>query len=134
VLFTGKDFVILDFEGEPGRTLAERRFKRCVLRDVASMIRSFDYARIVALETHVSPRDREVARPHSVALYAYCVAAFLRSYLDALGTCRLVPRDASDLALWLDFYTVEKCLYELHYELSNRPDWVHVPLSGLLQY
>jgi maltose alpha-D-glucosyltransferase/alpha-amylase len=134
VLFTGKDFVILDFEGEPGRTLAERRFKRCVLRDVAGMIRSFDYARVTALQQYVSARDREVAQRHSLVWYGWCVAGFLRAYLGAVEGSRLVPAARSELELLLDFYTVEKCLYELNYELNNRPDWVQIPLAGLLQY
>jgi maltose alpha-D-glucosyltransferase/alpha-amylase len=62
------------------------------------------------------------------------VAAFLRAYLGVLGESRLVPAERSELASLLDFYTVEKCLYELSYELNNRPDWVHIPLAGLLQY
>jgi maltose alpha-D-glucosyltransferase/alpha-amylase len=133
VLFTGKDFIIIDFEGEPGRTLAERRFKHSALRDVASMLRSLDYAALSALRTGlVRPSDAELLEPFARAWSAWMGAAFVHEYLATASHGSLVPvRDDHTSAL-LDFYLLDKCLYELDYEFNNRPDWVAIPLLGLL--
>jgi maltose alpha-D-glucosyltransferase/alpha-amylase len=133
VLFTGKDFIIIDFEGEPGRTLAERRFKHSALRDVASMLRSLDYAALSALRTgSVRPSDSERLEPFARAWSAWMGAAFVQSYLATLGQGALVPEREEHTAALLDFYLLDKCLYELDYEFNNRPDWVSIPLLGLL--
>jgi maltose alpha-D-glucosyltransferase/alpha-amylase len=132
VLYTGKDFVILDFEGEPGRSLAERRFKRCVLRDVAGMIRSLSYAAAYALTVSSRSMDVELLGPWGRAWFAAMSASFLDGYLTELKGAPLLPSDPADTAALLDFFVVEKCLYELTYELDNRPDWVGIPLGGLI--
>jgi maltose alpha-D-glucosyltransferase/alpha-amylase len=136
VLFTGKDFIIIDFEGEPGRTLAERRFKHCPLRDVASMVRSLDYAALSALRTgSTRPSDVEALEDWARAWSAWMSAAFTHGYLAALsshpGDTRLLPQKDANTSLLLDFYLLDKCLYELDYEFNNRPDWVSIPLFGL---
>jgi maltose alpha-D-glucosyltransferase/alpha-amylase len=133
VLFTGKDFVIIDFEGEPGRTLAERRFKHCVLRDVAGLVRSLDYAALAALRGgSVRPSDVPRLEPFARAWSAAMSAAFVHSYLMTLAGSGLIPEAPAQVSALLDFYLLDKCLYELDYEFNNRPDWVSIPLYGLL--
>jgi maltose alpha-D-glucosyltransferase/alpha-amylase len=133
VLYTGNDFIIIDFEGEPTRSLYERRLKRLALRDVAGMLRSFSYASQAAL------RAMEVSAERLVRLQAWgrfwgdCVsAAFLKSYLATAGTASFVPQTKEDLELQLTTMLLEKALYELRYELNMRPDWVSIPLRGIL--
>jgi len=134
VLYTGHDFVIIDFEGEPTRSLYERRLKRLALRDVAGMLRSFDYASQSALRSDqiaagALPRLRSWGRfwVSSVS------AAFVKAYLATAGTASFVPQAADDLDLQLTTMLLEKALYELRYELNMRPDWVRIPLRGILE-
>jgi len=133
VLWTGEDFLIIDFEGEPGRPLNQRRFKRNPLRDVAGMLRSLHYASAAALRDGRN-RAGDVAKlePWAAAWSGWVSAAFLGGYLDRARGSRLVPTSAADLALLLDFFMLEKCVYEVSYELNNRPDWLEIPLRGLL--
>jgi maltose alpha-D-glucosyltransferase/alpha-amylase len=132
VLFTGSDFVIIDFEGEPGRPLAERRYKRCPLRDVAGMLRSFDYVAEAALRWG---REREEDVPRlsewGDAVRDWCEVLFVRAYLETTKGERFIPHATKDVKRLLDFYTIEKALYEVSYELQNRPTWLGLPLSGL---
>ncbi len=131
VLLTRNDFVIVDFEGEPGRAFAERRAKQSPLRDVAGMLRSFDYARAAALRhaAHTPEEQAPLAEP-ARAWEAASRDAFLRSYRETLsGT----PLAVSDQAMGLlALFELQKALYELRYELENRPDWAHIPLAGIL--
>jgi trehalose synthase-fused probable maltokinase len=122
VLDSGQDFIIIDFEGEPARPLHERRLKQSPLRDVAGMLRSFDYA------------------AHSVELpedwhrfwYAWVSAAFLNPYLATAAGGTFLPSSRDDIKLLLDYYLLEKAVYELAYEINHRPDWVRIPLMGIL--
>jgi maltose alpha-D-glucosyltransferase/alpha-amylase len=134
VLYTGHDFVIIDFEGEPTRSLYERRLKRLALRDVAGMLRSFDYASQAALRSdQIDPAALPGLRTWG-RFWVQCVsAAFLRSYLATAGTESFVPQAADDLDLQLNTMLLEKALYELRYELNMRPDWVRIPLRGILE-
>jgi maltose alpha-D-glucosyltransferase/alpha-amylase len=135
VLWTGADFVIIDFEGEPGRPLSQRRFKRCPLRDVAGMIRSFQYASIAALQSGKRrPEDLALLEGWARDWAAWTSAQFLAGYLErARGTgVRFVPKSDADLELLLEFLLLEKCIYEIGYEINNRPEWVDIPLRGLL--
>ena len=136
VLYTGKDFVIIDYEGEPARALGERRLKRSPLRDVAGMIRSFHYVAVSALirdrETRQyagHPRMAEWAR----LWYRAVASEYLASYLEAVKETRLVPGDDAVLGAMLDAYLLEKALYELGYELNSRPGWAAIPLQGTLE-
>src|SRR6267143_887469 len=133
VLYTGHDFVIIDFEGEPTRTLYERRLKRLALRDVAGMLRSFSYASQAALRSQQVPAER---LPELQAWGRFWVdsvsAVFLRSYLSTAGNASWVPQTPDDLELQLTTMLLEKALYELRYELNLRPDWVRIPLRGIL--
>jgi maltose alpha-D-glucosyltransferase/alpha-amylase len=129
VLFTGKDFVIIDFEGEPARSLSERRLKRSPLRDVAGMIRSFHYAAQTALTKQVS----DTASQWAQHWYTWVAAGFLNAYLDTIKPEGLLPEDHDQLRILLDAFLFDKAVYEVGYELNNRPDWVKVPLQGILQ-
>ncbi|CAN5792055.1 maltose alpha-D-glucosyltransferase [soil metagenome] len=138
VLWTGRDFFITDFEGEPIRPLSERRLRRSPLRDVAGMLRSFHYAAYSALHGNeqravIRPADRDAAETWARSWYAHVCGAFLTGYLQVMGSSPILPQDASELAHLLDAYLLEKAVYELGYELGNRPDWVGIPLRGLLQ-
>ena len=128
VLWTGTDFVIIDFEGEPARTIAERRLKRWPLRDVAGMLRSFDYAAATAVAKRAGTGG-ETARRWVPAVGA----AFLEAYQ---ATVRGAPFEIVDPALnrvLLETFLVEKALYEIRYELNNRPSWAGIPIRGLLE-
>jgi maltose alpha-D-glucosyltransferase/alpha-amylase len=132
VLFTGDDFVIIDFEGEPGRTLSERRSKRSPLRDVAGMLRSFAYAAESALRSErVRPEDRARLSPWAEAFRAWVCVSFVRTYLAGIAGEAYCPNSPVAARVLLEFYELEKVLYEVSYELNNRPAWVGVPLAGL---
>ena len=133
VLYTGHDFVIIDFEGEPTRSLYERRLKRLAMRDVAGMLRSFSYASQAALRSEHAPAER-LAELHSWSrFWADSVSAvFLKSYLSTAGSASWVPQSQEDLELQLTTMLLEKALYELRYEMNLRPDWVRIPLRGIL--
>ncbi|HEX2647989.1 MAG TPA: alpha-amylase, partial [Candidatus Dormibacteraeota bacterium] len=133
VLYTGHDFVIIDFEGEPTRSLYERRLKRLAMRDVAGMLRSFSYASQAALRTQKIPAERLPALHNWARFWVDCVSAeFLKSYLAVAGTASWAPHNKDDLELQLTTMLLEKALYELRYELNLRPDWVRIPLRGIL--
>ena len=138
VLFTGKDFVIIDFEGEPERPVSERRIKASPLRDVAGMLRSFHYAAHAALRGQTPTlfvQHASIPIEQWAAFWSTWVsAAFLQSLSGAsrsrATSCRPIRRSSTRC---LAAYLLEKALYELRYELNNRPDWVNIPLEGILQ-
>jgi len=136
VLYTGKDFVIIDFEGEPHRALAERRHKRSALTDVAGMLRSFDYAVQTALRGAEGGvfRAPDVPRlePWACFWQRWVSSAFLRAYLHDTAGMPLIPQGREDLATLLNVLLLDKSIYELGYELNNRPQWVATPLRGIL--
>jgi maltose alpha-D-glucosyltransferase/alpha-amylase len=136
VLYTGNDFVIIDFEGEPARALGERRIKRSPLVDVAGMLRSLNYAlhHVLASEGDYAfaPADREFLRPWGAAWFTGAGSAFLRGYLAEAAAGSFLPPDAEELTKMLSLHLLDKAVYELAYELQNRPGWVHVPLEGIL--
>jgi maltose alpha-D-glucosyltransferase/alpha-amylase len=137
VLFTGNDFVIIDFEGEPQRPMSERRIKRLGLRDVAGMIRSYQYTTQMALRETLDSGVEEAEHAGHLAgwgdaLARWLAAAFLRGYLTTLEGSPLIPANPAHLKLLLDTLVIDKAAYELSYELNNRPDWVEIPLRGLL--
>jgi maltose alpha-D-glucosyltransferase/alpha-amylase len=131
VLVTRNDFVIIDFEGEPARSFEERRAKGSALRDVAGMLRSFNYAHWSALR-RVAHSSDELDRlaPFAKAWEQQSRTAFLAGYERAVrGTPLAVALEPGSGLLGL--FELEKALYELRYELGNRPDWVSVPLQGI---
>ncbi|MGH8264026.1 MAG: maltose alpha-D-glucosyltransferase, partial [Steroidobacteraceae bacterium] len=134
VLRTEEDFVILDFEGEPARTQAERRAKYSPLKDVAGMVRSFSYAAYAALfafSVH-APDDAGALEPWADTWRYWATEAFVAGYRAAIGSAELVPA-GEDFARLLRAFAVEKALYELGYELNNRPEWTRIPLTGILK-
>lgn len=138
VLFTGKDFVIIDFEGEPARSLGERRLKRCPLRDVAGMLRSFHYAVHTALRQQLE--SGLVCADHCPDMmrwaqfwHRWVCAGFLAEYLQVASQAAFLPRSLQEIEVLLDAYLLEKAIYELGYELNHRPEWVEIPLRGILQ-
>ncbi len=138
VLFTGSDFVIIDFEGEPARPLEERRKKRSPLQDVAGMLRSFHYAAYAPLLQQQSGESSTQEQLQVLGHYAqywqkWVSAAFLKAYLEVSGDSNFIPQDREELALLLDLYLLDKAVYELGYELNNRPSWVRIPLDGISQ-
>jgi maltose alpha-D-glucosyltransferase/alpha-amylase len=133
VLVAQDDFVIVDFEGEPGRPMAERRAKSSVLRDVAGMLRSFSYAAHAArLRMHPGAMPTEAALAAVAAWERDAARHFREGYGRAAEGLASVPADAAAFESLLALFTVEKALYELRYEIAQRPDWVTIPLSGLL--
>ncbi|MCD4781332.1 MAG: maltose alpha-D-glucosyltransferase [Candidatus Omnitrophica bacterium] len=133
VLFTGKDFVIIDFEGEPARALSERRIKRSVLRDLAGMLRSFHYVVHATLLLNSTVREEDIFILESAAhaWYARVIDTFLSAYFDMIGKSEFLPRVKKDLDVLLKIYLLDKAIYELGYELNNRPDWIVLPLRGI---
>ena len=121
VLWTGSDFMIIDFEGEPARPLHERRAKSLAMRDVAGMLRSFQYAAFTALP------DGNAADVWN----ARVSGEYLEAYFRAAEGSVFVPGDKERQTL-LDAFVLHKALYEVAYEMNNRPDWVHIPLRGIL--
>ncbi|NCC20860.1 MAG: maltose alpha-D-glucosyltransferase [Alphaproteobacteria bacterium] len=131
VLFTGKDFVILDFEGEPLRSVSERRLKRSPLQDVGGMLRSIDYAMHYYLREKVyREADRERLSPWLRMWRQRMCNRFLDGYMGAVSAS-LLPETSNKVRLLTEVYLLEKALYEVEYELASRPDWVSIPLRGL---
>jgi maltose alpha-D-glucosyltransferase/alpha-amylase len=138
VLFTGRDFVILDFEGELSRSLSERRLKRSPFRDVAGMLRSFQYAAYVKFFEEAADgvaSAESLPALESWALYweRWVSAAFLQAYLDRARGASFLPPLSEEREVLLDSYLLEKAVHELGDELNNRPDWVRIPLQGIGQ-
>jgi len=138
VLFTGKDFVIIDFEGEPGRPISERQIKRSPLRDVAGMLRSFHYAAysaLIALEKQgmVQPESLPYLESWANLWYVWVCAAFVKVYLEKTAGGGFVPDTKEEIEILLNALLLEKAIYELGYELNNRPDWVKIPIHGIQQ-
>jgi trehalose synthase-fused probable maltokinase len=123
-LYTPRGWVIIDFEGEPARPLPERRQKRSPLRDVASMLRSFAYATsAVEIQRGRSAPDGFEERARET---------FLEHYFDAVEPT-LLPSGSAAVANLLSVFELEKAIYELQYEFDNRPDWVTIPVAGILR-
>jgi maltose alpha-D-glucosyltransferase/alpha-amylase len=135
VLVTEGDVVIIDFEGEPARPVAERRAKTSPIRDVAGMLRSFSYAALTGLGAATQVRPDDVARlaPWADLWETWVGTVFLRAYLTAIQGAPFIPATPDRLDVLLQAFTLDKALYELGYELNNRPDWVHIPLTGLMR-
>ncbi|WP_300320490.1 maltose alpha-D-glucosyltransferase [Accumulibacter sp.] len=135
VLRVDSDFVIIDFEGEPARSMDERRQKHSPLRDVAGMLRSFSYAAAVATNrmTSEDAADRHRAGPLVEVWEEQVRDAFMSGYRKAVQGCPAWPEEAGAAERLIEFFVIEKALYELRYEMGNRPDWVAVPLFSLLR-
>jgi maltose alpha-D-glucosyltransferase/alpha-amylase len=134
VLAAQDDFIIVDFEGEPGRSLEERRAKGSVLRDVAGMVRSFSYAAYAAAQKRETGAVVSEAGEKSLAQWEReAIHHFLEGYLRATEGVASVPAQREAFDALLGLFLMEKALYELRYEIANRPDWIGIPLRGLLE-
>jgi maltose alpha-D-glucosyltransferase/alpha-amylase len=133
VLFAKDDAYILDFEGEPQRSLEERRRKAPAARDAAGMLRSIDYATMAAFERALQawPDDHDKFLNALNDWARQSAAAFRAAYREALTNSLLWPTDPAEAERLLDFHLLEKAIYEINYELANRPNWLRVPLLGL---
>ena len=135
VLFTGRDFVIIDFEGEPARSRSHRRALRSPMADVAGILRSFHYAAHVPLRdesrSHLRGEDIALLNDWALVWQRRVSAAFINGYLSVVGNTQLLPAGKDELEVLLNAYLIEKALYELLYELNHRPDWVVIPAQGL---
>jgi len=129
VLVAGGDAVIIDFEGEPMRPLAERRAKHAVLRDVAGMLRSLSYAAATVMRELADGSEREM-RERIARWEAQASRSYLDGYLHAIEGCTGVPTERAETERVIRFFMLEKAFYEIAYELANRPDWLAIPLRG----
>jgi maltose alpha-D-glucosyltransferase/alpha-amylase len=134
VLIVKTDFVILDFEGEPARSLSYRRAKQCPLKDVAGMLRSFSYAAYSSLLSYTTRHPEDVARlePWAQLWEKSAAAAFLRGYRETAEGSELLPQASADLRKLLNIFLLDKALYEVLYELNARPAWLRIPLMGIV--
>jgi maltose alpha-D-glucosyltransferase/alpha-amylase len=128
VLWDGSAFSIIDFEGEPGRAVEERRRKQSPAKDLAGMLRSFDYAARAGLPQGTGQAGELLAREWRNKARK----AFRTAYEDAIGAEPFLPSDPVLCGKLVDLFELEKAFYELKYELRNRPDWVEIPMAGLL--
>jgi maltose alpha-D-glucosyltransferase/alpha-amylase len=135
ILIAKDDAYILDFEGEPRRSLDERRRKAAPARDVAGFIRSIDYATSSAIDRapNLNAEERATLAQRIRAWGDRLTTAYWESYREALGDARLWPADEGQTRQLLDLFLLEKALYEIEYELTNRPSWSHIPLEATLR-
>ena len=123
---------MIDFEGEPLLAFPERRTKHCPLRDVAGMLRSFDYAANAGLRAAAASSELQGGFAAAARLWrSWTCAAFLTAYCGELAGSPILTQDPAELRPLLSAYLIAKAVYELRYEFNNRPDWVEVPLRGL---
>jgi len=134
VLRRGTDWILLDFEGEPLRCLGQRNEKQSPLKDLAGMVRSFSYAAHGALLglKGADPQDLGPLEIGARIWEFWAVAAFLKAYFATVGDARFVPAQEKHLEALLGAFVLEKAFYELEYEINNRPDWLQIPLDGIL--
>jgi maltose alpha-D-glucosyltransferase / alpha-amylase len=143
LLFTGKDFVIRNFEGETSRTISERRLKRSPIVDVASMVRSLDYAAqsvLLGVSSRrgrppgmIRPEDQLALEPWAVAWYQRTAREFVTTYAASFKPTHLLPESAESFRRLLELFLLEKALFEIDVELTDRKDWVIIPLRGAVR-
>jgi maltose alpha-D-glucosyltransferase/alpha-amylase len=138
LLYTGKDFFIIDFEGEPAISISERRLKRSPLKDVASMVQSFHYASFAGLLKHVERGTLSNGQLQTLAGWAqfwsrWVSAIFYKTYLKAAGSAPFLPPTEADLTLMMEVMLLRNAIYVLGYELNDRPDWVKIALQEILE-
>lgn len=142
VLFTGKDFVMIDFEGDGRRSLSERRIKRSPLWDVASMVRSYNYAAASVLMGNgirrgqapglIRPEDQAILAPWAGVWFGHVGGAFLHAYREHSRGAAFLPGDDDEFWLLMEVFLLEKAIQELQHELEHRLDWAYIPLQGIL--
>lgn len=136
VLYTGKDFYIIDFEGEPLQSFSRRRFKRHPLTDAAGMLRSFHYAvhKVLLSNTIIRPEMIPILEPWANLWYQHISRVFLNTYIQVIKTSPqpLIGDDPIENANLLEIFFLNKAIYELTYEINLRPDWILIPCKGIL--
>jgi len=134
VLYNGRDFFIIDFEGEPMHSISERRLKRTPFKDVAGMIRSFHYAAYgqLALNQNYRKEDMPLLETWANQWFHYVSQYFLSAYLDTAKGQSFLPDNEEAVQLLLRTYILEKAIYELGYEMNARPEWLRIPIRGVL--
>jgi maltose alpha-D-glucosyltransferase/alpha-amylase len=138
VIFSGSDWLITNFEGDPTRPLSERRIKRSALRDVATMLRSFHYVSHAALFGDVpgivpSREGHPQVERWAHVWYRWVSAIFLKEYLTASASAAHLPQRADEIRILLAAYMIERALIEIEYELEQRPAWIRIPVHGILE-
>ena len=138
VLYAGSDWVITNFEGDPYRPLSERRIKRSALRDVATMLRSFHYVSHAALFGDVpgivpSREAHTQLEKWAKSWYQWVSAIFLADYLKAASSGQFLPQNDEEIRILLGSYMIERALTEIEYELEHRPEWIRIPVHGILE-
>lgn len=134
VLFNGRDFFIIDFEGEPMHSISERRLKKTPFKDVAGMIRSFHYAAYgqLVLNQNYRKEDMPFLEQWANQWFHYINQVFLTAYLDRAKDAQFIPPDEASMKLLLRTYILEKAIYEVGYEMNARPEWLRIPIRGVL--
>ncbi len=135
VLFTGKDFIIIDFEGEPARSISARKLKYCPLKDVAGMIRSIHYAIYMGYFdiTSEQKEDKKLLAPWVESWYKNVCNQFITAYIESSDNAAYIPEMREEIEGLINIYIIEKAVYEIGYEMNNRPDWSVIPLRGLIE-
>ena len=138
VLFSGSEWIIINFEGDATRPLSERRIRRSALRDIATMLRSFHYVSHAALFGDVpgivpSRESRPQLERWALTWYQWVGAIFLKEYLRCAGAASFLPQQSDELRILLGAYMIERALTEIEYELQQRPEWVRIPVRGILE-
>jgi len=138
VLYTGKDFLIIDFEGDPSLAVSERRLKRSPLTDVAGMIGSFHYAAYAALLKQIERGTLPSEQSKQMVLWTrywarWAGAVYFDAYRKSVAGTRFLPPDETDLQVFIDAFLLRKVIYEIGYELKERPDWLKIPLQEILE-
>jgi trehalose synthase-fused probable maltokinase len=138
ILYATGDFIIIDFEGEPGRPISDRVMKRSALQDVAGMLRSFHYAAFALLLAPIGGAEAPEGEESQLALVAeswsrWVSIKFLEAYFESAGSADFLPKDRQEISSLLRVHLLSKALFELSYELNNRPEWVKIPLVGILR-
>jgi maltose alpha-D-glucosyltransferase/alpha-amylase len=138
VLYSGSDWVITNFEGDPYRSLGERRIKRSALRDVATMLRSFHYVSHAALFGDVpgivpSKQGHPQLEMWAKAWYGWVSTIFLKEYFTAAASAPFLPQSPDEMRTLLGAYMLERALVEIEYELEYRPEWIRIPVHGILE-
>jgi maltokinase len=135
VLFTGTDYLVIDFEGEPESSIADRKIKHSPLKDVAGMVRSFHYAVCAKLYFSEETRGIDPLRLQKAAdrWYKLITDAYIDAYMHTMGDISAIFGNRTELNFLLQLHLLEKAVYELGYELNGRPDWIRIPLKGIQQ-
>lgn len=133
VLYTGSDYLIIDFEGEPESSITDRKIKHSPLKDVAGMIRSFHYAVCAKLYFSKETKGIDPLRMQKAAdrWYKLITDAYIDSYMHTMGNISAIFGSRTELNFLLQLHLLEKAVYELGYELNGRPDWIRIPLKGI---